>query len=173
MSKTVRVILTVMLASLSLGLVIAGCSRDSAPPKAIVGQQAPDFQLPDIDGQMVSLSDFSGQPILINFWGTGCPPCISEMPSLQQVYEDTQGKELVMLAIHVGGNPTSVRQFMEEYNLSLPVLIDAKGTIAQQYNIRGIPTTFLIDKNGIIQEKLIGAFPNSAAITKRIAKIMP
>jgi peroxiredoxin len=78
-----------------------------------------------------------------------------------------------MLAVNVGDSPSEVEQFLQNHNLSLPVLLDTKKVVAQKYSIRAIPTTFFIDKDGIIQVKVIGAFPNKAAIESRLNEIMP
>ena len=175
MSKTPRIMLAVILASLSLGLLIFGCSGGSATDAAIVGKKAPDFELPNADGQTVSLSDFNGSPILINFWYTGCPPCRAEMPHLQQVYSEMQGDGLVILAINVGENSDTVRQFLESNNLSPllnTVLFDSNGATLKKYGIQYFPTSFFVDRDGIIQEKVIGAFPSKEAIEKRLDKIM-
>ena len=175
MNKTPRIMLAVILASLSLGLLISACSGGSATSTAIVGKKAPDFELQNMDGETVSLSDFNGSPILINFWYTGCPPCRSEMPHLQQVYSEMQGDGLVILAINIGESSGTVRQFLESNNLSPllnTVLLDSKGTTLKKYGIQYYPTSFFVDTGGIIQEKVIGAFPNKGAIEKRLDKIM-
>ena len=175
MNKTPRIMLTVILASLSLGLLIFGCSGGSATDAAVVGQKAPNFELPNADGQTVSLSDFNGSPILINFWYTGCPPCRAEMPHLQQVYSEMQGDGLVILAINVGENSDTVRQFLESNNLSPllnTVLFDSSGATLKKYKIQYYPTSFFVDRDGIIQEKVIGAFPSKEAIEKRLDGIM-
>ena len=171
MNKMLKVILTIML---TLGLLIAGCS--SGPAVARVGEPAPDFQLQDLDGQTISLSDFRGRPVLLNFWATGCIPCRDEMSYIQEIHEersDTSSSSLVVLTINPGESHATVEDFMNFYHLSLPVLFDIKGVAWQGYNIQFIPTTFLIDKDGIIQDKVIGAFPSKAAIENRLAKIMP
>ena len=175
MNKTPRIMLTVILASLSLGLLIFGCSGGSSTDAAVVGQKAPNFELPNADGQTVSLSNFNGSPILINFWYTGCPPCRAEMPHLQQVYSEMQGDGLVILAINVGENSDTVRQFLESNNLSPllnTVLFDSSGATLKKYGIQYFPTSFFVDRDGIIQEKVIGAFPSKEAIEKRLDKIM-
>jgi len=159
------------------GLVMAGCSNDTfdLPPAEEVnaGNAAPDFQLPDLDEKPVSLSDFQGKPILINFWASWCRPCRTEMPYIQQVYEEWSDKGLVVLAINIGETPSEVKKFMGTYELSLPVLLDTKRLVAQQYDVWSIPTTFFIDKNGIIQAKIIGAFPSKAAIETKLGEIIP
>jgi len=169
-NKTLKVITLIVLTS---GLIISGCSSGAEPPEARVGSQAPDFQLNNLDGQSISLSDLRGKPVFINFWATWCPPCRSEMPYIQEIYEEWSGKGLVVLAINIGESPSQVEEFMESQNLSFPVLLDTGKNVAQKYNIRGIPTSFFVDKDGVVQEKIIGAFPSKAAIEKSLSKIIP
>jgi len=166
MNKMLKVILPLIL---TLGLVITSCSE---PTEARVGQPAPDFQLQSLEGQPVSLNDLKGKPVLINFWATWCGPCVYEMPFLQEVYDEWSGKGLMLLAINIGEGSSEVKGFMQNYNLSLPVLLDIEKDVFQRYNIIGIPTTFFIDKDGIIQEKVIGAFPNKTEIENRLSKIV-
>ena len=136
-----------------------------------VGNLAPDFRLQSLDGQATSLSDLQGKPVLINFWATWCRPCVSEVPYIQEVYEEWSGKGLVVLAINIGESPSKVKEFLQSYNLSFPVLLDTKQDVAQKYNIRGIPTTFFIDKDGIIQDLRIGAFSSKAEIERSLSKL--
>ncbi len=170
MSKTLKVILVIILASLTLGLVITGCSGGSST--AVIGEPAPDFTLPNLDGESVSLTDFEGRPVLINFWNTGCPPCREEMPYLQEVYDERQGSELVMLTINIGQNAATVKSFLHDNNLSLPVLLDADAAVTRRYGMPGIPTTFFIDRDGILRVKVIGGFPNKTVIDSRLSEIM-
>lgn len=160
----------VSLIILTCVLLVTGCS---APSVARVGEPAPDFKLENLDGQSTSLSDFRGKTVLLNFWATWCPPCVSEMPYLQQVYEGWSEKGLAVLAINIGENPTEVKGFLQAHNLSLPVLLDTKENAARKYNITGIPTSFFIDSDGIIQQKIIGAFPSKEVIETHLNKIMP
>jgi len=168
MNKMLPVMLIVTLAS---AMLITGCT--ASPETATVGQTAPDFKLENLDGESISLSDFKGKAVLINFWATWCDPCTSEMPYLQEIYEEWSGRELVLLAVNRGESPAKVKDFMEKLNLSFPVLLDAKTAVAQKYNVSGIPTTFFIDKDGIIQVKIIGAFSSTAQIESSLSKIIP
>ena len=168
MNKMVKVILVILLVS---GLLITGCAGESNQV-AQVGMPAPDFQYQNADGQSTYLSDLRGRPVLINFWQVRCPPCRMEMPYLQQVYEEWSDKGLVVLAINIGESSAQVEAFMQSHDLSLPVLLDAKQAVAQKYNIWRIPTTFFIDKDGIIQEKIVGAFPSKIAIEEKLSKII-
>ena len=160
---------TLMLVILALVLLLAGCS----PGGARVGEPAPDFELQNLDGQIVTLSDLRGKPVLINFWATWCGYCRYEMPYLQQVHEEWLNKGLVLLTIDVGESKAKVANFMQRYNLSLPVLLDTRQVVAKKYNITGYPTTFFIGKDGIIQEKVVGAFPNKEVIEQYLSKIIP
>jgi peroxiredoxin len=138
-----------------------------------VGDLAPDFELPDLDGQSVSHSGLRGKPVLINFWSTGCPPCHDEMPYLQEIYDEWSGTELCLLAINIGDSPAKVEEFMQGYSFTLPVLLDTEQGVALKYNIRYIPTTFLIDREGIIRATRVGAFSNKGEIEDLLTKITP
>ncbi len=138
-----------------------------------VGDLSPGFQLQDLDGETVSLSDLRGSPVILNFWATWCEPCRREMPYLQQIYEEWQDKGLVILTINTRQDVSNVREFMQRNNLSFPVLLDTNGDVAQKYDITGIPTTFFIKKYGIIQERKIGSAPSKQHIEYCLSKIMP
>jgi peroxiredoxin len=165
MSTRLKVILVIIL---TLAILIAGCAGNQNPR---IGKPAPEFQLPTLDGQPVSLSDLKGKPVLINFWASWCRPCCEEMPYLQQIYDEWQGKGLVLLAINIGETPSQVAEFMQSQGLSLPVLLDTEGKVAEQYGIRGIPTSFFIDKDGIIKEMRVGAFQSKAEIEGSLSKL--
>lgn len=158
------------------GFAMPGCSSNSIPSTPTqgtnVGSLAPDFEFYDFDGRLVSLSDLRGKPVVLNFWATWCGPCVYEMPYLQQVYEEWSDSSLVLLAISMGGTSSQVGEFLRSHNLSLPVLLDTKRDVAARYNVRGVPTTFFIDKEGIIQAVKVGAFPNKQAIYGDLEKIM-
>ena len=169
MNKILKVTLLVML---TLGLLVSGCSAGSELSEAQVGNLAPDFQLDNLDGKPVALSDLKGKPVLLNFWATWCPPCRDEMPYIQEIYEEWSGKGLELLAVNMGDSSSKVKRFLENYNLSFPVLLDTKQTVAQKYNIRGIPATFFIDENGIIQVVKVGAFVDKQEIEKSLSQII-
>ena len=152
-----------------LGLIAMGCSA----PAAEVGKPAPDFRLPDLAGEEVNLSDFEGKPVLLNFWAGWCRPCKEEMPYLQQVYEEWSDRGLVVLTVNLGDSRSEVNRFMQSNRLSLPVLLDTKQSLAQKYNVASIPTTFFIDKDGIVRAKIIGGFRSKEAIETKLGQIMP
>jgi len=176
MSKPLKITLIITLASiLTMGFALIGCSSNSAPPTqgTEVGNLAPDFQLNNLEGEPVSLSDFRGNPVMLNFWATWCSPCVREMPDIQSMYDEQSIKGLVLLPVNMGGTSSQVKGFLQSHNLSLPVLLDIDRDVAQKYGIRYIPTTFFIDKDGIIQVVRFGAFPNKEAIESDLNKIMP
>jgi peroxiredoxin len=152
-----------------------GCSVSWNPTRIPeVGNLAPDFQLDNLDGQSVSLSDFRGKPVLVNFWATWCPPCRSEMPLIQNIFADKKwvGKGLVVLAIDIGESQATVREFVKKYGLTFPVLLDSTQDVFFEYRARAIPTTFFIDRQGVIREIIIGPFSSVIEIEKSLEKII-
>jgi peroxiredoxin len=125
--------------------------------KPRVGEAPPDFLLPNVDGNLVHLGSFKGKVIFLNFWATWCRPCIQEMPWMESIYQRLKGREFQMLAVSIDeqGKET-VRPFMEKYSLTLPVLLDRDKKISALYGITGIPETFIINKQGVVDLKIIG-----------------
>jgi peroxiredoxin len=121
------------------------------------GQPAPDFTFPDLEGRKVSLSDFRGKVVLVNIWATWCPPCRDEMPSMQKLYDRFKGEHFEILAVSIDGDGhKAVAPFMLKMNLTFPALLDPKEKIRALYGIRGVPESFIIDRNGILVETVIG-----------------
>ena len=164
MDKISRMVLLV--AVVALGLVIPGCSSNDVSTPTPQENLAPDFQLAGLDGQLVTLSDLRGKPVLLNFWTTRCGSCRFEMPFIQDIYEDEEflSKGLVILAISIDEEPYEVKKYMVDNGLTFTVLLDTEQETAQKYNIRGIPSTFFINEDGIIKSVRIGAFSSSAEI---------
>lgn len=119
-----------------------------------VGEPAPDFTLKDLDGNEVSLSDYIGKTVIINFWQTTCPYCKIEMPDLEKIYKEND-KDVVVLAVSVAENEKTVRPFIDDGGYTFPVLLDEKGEVATIYLVGGFPTSYFIDKDGI----LLGGVP--------------
>jgi cytochrome c biogenesis protein CcmG/thiol:disulfide interchange protein DsbE len=188
MNRVSRVILVITLASvLILGLVVSGCPGEPEQSVVALGeitgvsmdpaqspqpsQPAPDFQFQTPEGQSTSLSQLKGQLVLVNFWATWCGPCTYEMPFLQQFYQEHPGDEVVLLAINVQESPSQVAEFMQSRGFSFTVLLDSQADVAQRYNVRGIPTTFFIDREGIIQQIHVGAFQSQAEIESILSEL--
>ncbi|MFQ5858487.1 MAG: redoxin domain-containing protein [Anaerolineae bacterium] len=124
---------------------------------AKIGQPAPDFTLRDPKGETVRLSDFAGQPLLINFWATWCPPCRFEMPLLQQTYEKLKDDGFMVLAVDVQEGPELVKPYIENMGLTFPVALDRGGAVATTYRVAALPTTVFVDSNGIVTDIHRGA----------------
>jgi peroxiredoxin len=122
------------------------------------GDPAPDFSFEDATGKTFALSDFQGKAVMINFWRTICNPCAIEMPHLQEVYNEWQGGEVVMLIINIGEDADTVNEFLDDLDLSLPVILDREAEVTEQYRAFTIPCTFFIDKSGGIRGVVFGAF---------------
>ncbi len=116
-----------------------------------VGDSARDFTLNDVDGNPVRLSDFAGQPILVNFWATWCAPCRIEMPDLQATFEAHQADGLVILAVNREESAETVRSFfIDELGLTFTPLLDVEAEVAQLYNVANYPTSLFIDETGTV-----------------------
>ena len=119
---------------------------------------APDFTLLDMDGEAHKLSDYRGKVVMLNFWATWCPPCRREMPSMQRLYEKYRDRGLVVVAVNQFEDPDLVFEFSGRLSLepTFPILFDRESRIAEQYKVVGLPSTYLLDKDGKIHFKAIG-----------------
>ena len=123
-----------------------------------VGEVAPDFQFPTLRGNSVKLSDYRGKVVFLNIWATWCPPCREEMPSMEALYQRLKGRDFEMLAVSIDRKgEEAVGPFVEKYGLTFPVLLDPDNKIYLLYKLTGIPETFIIDRDGVILFKMIGA----------------
>lgn len=120
-----------------------------------LGSPAPDFELTNLAGESIRLSELKGTVVLINFWATWCGPCRLEMPAIQERYERFL-PELAVLAVNFDEPVDDVQSFVDELSLTFDVLLDPGAKIQDLYRVRGYPTTFLVDKEGIIQVHHIG-----------------
>ncbi|MGD2186428.1 MAG: TlpA disulfide reductase family protein [Desulfobacterales bacterium] len=122
------------------------------------GRPAPDFTFPGLNGKMVSLSDYRGHVVLVNVWATWCPPCVDEMPSMEKLYQELKAENFEILAVSIDApGSKAVAPFMKKYNLSFPALMDPEGSIQALYQTTGVPESFIINQEGILIEKVIGA----------------
>lgn len=128
-------------------------SRDTQKTDA---SKAPDFTLKDAQGRSLSLSSLKGKVILINFWATWCPPCKAEMPSMNKLYNELKGRGLEVIAVSTDSSLATVKDFLARNRLDFPVLFDENKTVSRQYHVFSMPTTFLINRNGMIVEKFFG-----------------
>jgi peroxiredoxin len=138
------------------------------------GRIAPDFSLVGLDGKMISLKDYQGSPVLLNFWATWCGPCRFEMHFIQEIYRDPewQAAGLEIIAVNIGESGPNVEEFLSDNGLTFPVVLDLSTEVAKRYNIRAIPTTFFIDKDGIIERIDVGAFVSKQEIDERLLELI-
>jgi peroxiredoxin len=145
-----------VLAVLAYGLLT---QRPADPGNGLprVGQPLADFTLPDLHGRHVQLSDLRGKVVFINIWATWCQPCVDEMPTIQRLYDLLHGRGLEVLAVSL--DPLAeqvVKPFMRDYQLTFPVLLDPASQVERLYGTTGVPESFIVDKGGLLVEKVVG-----------------
>ena len=121
------------------------------------GNRAPNFTTTTLDGEVVSLADFRGKVVLLNFWFTNCGPCRVEMPEFQNVTEAYADEDVVIVAVNREEGPEPIREFADELGLTFPILLDEEGDIQFQYDVKGYPSTFILDRDGVIQFRTFSA----------------
>jgi peroxiredoxin len=151
-----------------------GTSTNGLIPAPQAGFLAPDFTLETMDGDTVKLSDLRGQAVIVNLWATWCPPCKAEMPALQQVYEEYKSRGLIVLAVNstTQDDAQAIPAFIAEYSLTFPVLLDVNNEAGQLYQLRSLPSTFFIGRDGIIHEVVIGGPMAEALLRTRVEEIL-
>jgi len=125
------------------------------------GAEAPDFELRNLDGDEIRLSDYRGQIVLLNFWATWCGPCREELPHVQALHEEYGDRGLVVIAVSTDGTRSPVSRFVSREGYSFAVLM-ADGAVQQEYGVGGIPVTFFIDREGVIRYVKEGFGPGGA-----------
>jgi DsbE subfamily thiol:disulfide oxidoreductase len=161
--------------------IFVGCSKlgvnqgsnvaEDVPVKVEVDFRSPDFTLTNLEGNQLKLSEFVGEKVLfINFWATWCPPCRSEMPSIQEIHEENRD-EVKVLAVNVKESRTKVSEFINKEGYDFTVLLDKTGEVANTYLVRGIPKTVVVDKRGVIKAVHVGSM-NKEQMKKIINKAL-
>ena len=121
----------------------------------VMGSPAPDFSLTTTNGELIQLSSLRGKPILLNFWATWCKPCEYEMPLIQETFE-SHSSDLLIIGVNVSEEKEDVQDYLDEYELTFPVLLDLNHKVSNLYRVSGIPVSFFIDSEGIIQVVQVG-----------------
>ena len=137
-----------------LTLLLTGCYSGSRPGH--IGTNAPDFTVQDAD-RKVTLSDLRGQIIVLNFWATWCPPCVEEMPSLVVLQQRMKDKGITVLAVSVDQDESAYHKFLKQYGVNLLTVRDPSEKSKNLYGTVKIPETYIIDRNGVVRRKFIGA----------------
>lgn len=160
--RTVKALITLILAVLLLSAfsfvalrwhVFSPSSSTLIAPE--VAAIAPDFELQSLSGESVTLSSLRGRPVIVNFWATWCAPCILEMPNLEKYYQ-RYSREFEILAVNAGESEDDVRRFVEKIGVTFPILLDPQIETQALYRVRGLPTTFILNGDGIIEAIHLG-----------------
>jgi peroxiredoxin len=157
----------------TLVVLTVGCDRPTGSADVAVGQVVPDFTLTDMEGRSVTLSQYRGKVVFLNFWATWCPPCREEMPAMERLHGVFEGQDFVMLAINVEQDLAPVRAYLDKNPHSFTVLLDQQGTVQNLYRVFRFPETFLLDQEGRLVERFLGVRDwSSVEFMKRISSMV-
>ena len=179
MSSNQRRTLYIIILVSGLAWIFASADRSGQSTGGLIpapqqGFLAPDFTLESTTGESITLSDLRGKAVLINLWATWCPPCRAEMPAIEEVYNQYKEEGFVVLAINMTYQDTfaNIAPFMDEYGLTFPILLDKTGSIGTAYQLRSLPSSFFIDRDGMISEVVIGGPMAEALLRTRVEAIL-
>jgi peroxiredoxin len=185
-SRSYRLALGTLALVLVTFVVIQGCAnnaphsgRDTGTgaqaielePAPEVGHPAPDFTLKDLDGNVVRLNDFRGKVVFINFWATWCPPCRAEMPEIEALHQEYKDKGVIVIGVDISEPESTVRQYIQQGGFSWIIVLDSTAKVARDYQIVAIPTSYFLDKEGIIKAVNVGPM-TKRAMEAELAKAM-
>lgn len=174
-----RYIVYLLILALGAAWILISADRSGAATQGLApapqqGFPAPDFELKTFEGETVKLSDLRGQAVLVNLWATWCPPCRAEMPAIEKVYNEYKDQGFVVLAVNMTYQDTfsNIAPFLDEYGLTFPVLLDQSGDVGSAYQLRSLPSSYFIDREGIIREVVIGGPMAEALLRTRVEEIL-
>lgn len=153
-------------------LVACGGAEGGVPLGVNEGNRARNFTLETLDGTAASLEDYQGSVVLINFWATWCAPCRDEVPDLQAAYDTYQEERFVVLGVNVEEARNRIIPFVAELEITYPILLDETGQVLKLYRTLGLPTSILVDRDGVIQVRHIG-YLSADQLERYLAKLLP
>lgn len=165
---------TAILAVIFVGIGVAlynGFIKDKTVVQA--GEEAPNFVLPTLQGDKVQLSELRGTGVVLNFWGSWCEPCKDEMPDLEKSYQTFKDQGVTVIGVNIGETDVAIKSFQDRYKINFPIAMDQRKEITQLYGIGPIPTTYFIDKNGIVKKIIIGGPMSEQTIMDNMTQIKP
>lgn len=167
-------VLILGVAWIGLSAADEGATTSGRIPSPRQGFLAPDFTLTALDSGQVTLSELRGDPVVLNLWASWCPPCRAEMPALQKVYEQNGEQGLQVLAVNMTNQDSvsAAEAFVGEYNLTFPIPLDVEGLVGEKYQMRALPSTFFIDREGIIQQVIIGGPMSEATLQSSVEALL-
>ena len=153
------------------GEPVPATAQPAAPQ---VGFLAPDFRLDSLDGESIALSDLRGQVVVLNHWASWCPPCRAEMPALSRVYDRYKDAGLVVLGVNATNqdDESQVRAFAQSAGTTFPNVLDRQGEAGAAYNLQSLPTTYLIDRRGVVSDIIPGAIAGEAMLEARLRRLL-
>lgn len=154
------------LTAIGLVALFGGCAERPEPPTP--GAVAPPFELLDLDGRTHRLEDLAGRVVLLNFWATWCPPCVEEMPSLQQVADRLEDEGLAVVAISVDERYADIGPFVDRHGLRFLILHDLGKRVSRRYEVFQFPETWIIGRDGRLVSRIVGARDWSAPESLRV-----
>ena len=152
-----RLLVLIIGVLLQAGAALAADVQQQTLPALAKSFRAPNFTLQGEDGKTYRLSEYRGKVVVLNFWATWCPPCRYEMPSLERAWSMLKDKDVVVLAINVGEKADVIFEFTGQYPMSFALPMDLDGTVIKQYPVTGLPTTYVINPDGMVTHRAVGS----------------
>jgi cytochrome c biogenesis protein CcmG/thiol:disulfide interchange protein DsbE len=140
-------------------LALSACSRSESGQAGGIteGVKAREFSLQTLDGDQVSLRDYDGSVVLVNFWATWCEPCRNEIPDLESAYQEHRDEGFVVLGVDVQEPADTVENFVTDMGITYPILLDTDGQVLKEYRLGGLPMSLILDRGGMIKARCLGS----------------
>lgn len=168
--KTIQI--SILAVVLLIGGYAIGNSLFTSGTALKVGDKPPGFKLADLNNEVHDWEDYAGKPVILNFWGTFCPPCRDEMPALQKQYDKWSAQGLQLLGINLSEDKLTVRRFVEQVETKFPILLDKEKKTERKFGLKQYPTTFFISADGKIQDIIVGGPISEEEIELRVKRLL-